>query len=326
MEYAAVARNLVIDHHLSCALQALNNAGVPVIVLKGAALATTVYPGIGHRPMGDIDLLVHPQDRDRACAALEAAGYRFQPEPWARFHPFDAGFTGEMAFRRDGGVPIELHWQLTPGEWIQRIADVETEALWQAAQSLDFDGVRALQLSPPDSLIHLCLHLMAHSYVHMVGYRDITLLLNHYQPFEWDVFLDRVARFRLRGACYFALEAAASVQGAPVPQKVLNALCPPAWQRWVVRRIADPHRALAGSLVYSKPRGYLLHLAVADHPTDVLRVMLWLLFPGRCWLVERYRLHGWVSLWLACLWHPWIVMWQGLLGLRDLFKHGQEVK
>ena len=47
-------------------------ASVPVIVLKGAALATLVYPSPALRPMRDIDLLVHRRDLDRVEAVLHS--------------------------------------------------------------------------------------------------------------------------------------------------------------------------------------------------------------------------------------------------------------
>lgn len=318
--YATAARNILIYNDLARALRSLRDAGVPVIVLKGAALAETIYPNIGHRPMGDADLLVRPQCMERARQTLEAAGYRFLPEPEERFKPFDTRFTGEMAFRRNEGALIELHWELTTSEWLRRLIILDIEALWRDAQPLELGGVRVLQLSPHDTLLHLCLHLATHNYAHPIGYRDIVQLLNYHQPFLWSTFLARVRRFRLRTACYFALEAVASVLDAPVPQDVLDALRPAAWQCWLVRRIADPHRGLTGQLPYTRPRSRLLHLAVADRPADVLGVILWLLFPGRRWLAERYRLHGWLKPWLACVWHPLIVLRQGLLGLREVVK------
>jgi hypothetical protein len=82
--YHTAARNLLIYQELSHILAALATTdsfsisdfgfgisqfairnpqfAIPTVVLKGAALATTLYPSIGLRPMGDIDLLV-PQDR-----------------------------------------------------------------------------------------------------------------------------------------------------------------------------------------------------------------------------------------------------------------------
>jgi hypothetical protein len=71
-------------------------------------------------------------------------------------------------------------------------------------------------------------------------------------------------------------------------------------------------------LAYSRPRSYLLHLALADRPADVARVLAWLLFPGPRWLAERYRLPGRLRPWLACLWHPGVVLAQGVIAVHAL--------
>ncbi len=39
--------------------------------------------------------------------------------------------------------------------------------------------------------------------------------------------------------------------------------------------------------------------------------MAWLFFPGPRWLAERYRLPGRLRPYLACLWHPAVVLAQG---------------
>ncbi len=332
----SLVRNMLLYGELLRALRALRGASIPTIVLKGAALADTIYPSIAHRPMNDVDLLVRRADRERGRAALEAAGYRFQPEPRQRFSPFDTQFTGEMQFRRGERHVVELHWELTPAEWLRRLAALEIEALWREARPFEIGGVQAFQLSICDTLLHLCLHLSVHSYVHENGYRDIRQLLDHERPFPWERFVARARQFRLTAACYFVLAAIASAppppslpgkgaggigpSPAPIPPEVLAALRPPAWQRRLVPFIADPRRGLAGQLAYSRSRGYLLHLALADRPADVLRVMVWLFFPGPRWLAERYRLQGRWRPWLACLWHPWVVLSQGLLGLRALLE------
>ncbi len=49
---------------------------VKVIVLKGTSLATNLYPDIGLRPMGDIDLLVHKSQFRSAIQLVQSIGYR----------------------------------------------------------------------------------------------------------------------------------------------------------------------------------------------------------------------------------------------------------
>ena len=57
---------------LRTALLRFSESGVPVIVLKGAALAALVYPFPALRPMRDIDLLVHRRDMERVEAVLHS--------------------------------------------------------------------------------------------------------------------------------------------------------------------------------------------------------------------------------------------------------------
>jgi hypothetical protein len=56
-------------------LSAYHAAGVPVLVLKGAALAHTVYPEPGLRPMSDLDILVREGDLCRAQSLLTGLGF-----------------------------------------------------------------------------------------------------------------------------------------------------------------------------------------------------------------------------------------------------------
>ncbi len=60
--YQTAANNAVLFKELDRILAAFAEAEIPVIVLKGAALAQTLYPDPGLRPMGDLDLFVRPED------------------------------------------------------------------------------------------------------------------------------------------------------------------------------------------------------------------------------------------------------------------------
>jgi hypothetical protein len=310
-DYATAARNALFYADLEQALRALNVAQVPVIVLKGAALACTVYPSIAERPMGDVDLMIHIQDRDRARSALVSGGFPEQESLWRRFGLGGMVFDAEMAFGRPAGTLIELHWNLTASEWILHPSALKVAALFEDAQPLELGGLKTLQLSPPDTLLHLCVHLAHHGFAHPIGYTDISRLLSHYQPFPWEAFLSRVNRFRLRTSCYFPLEVSASALSAPIPQSVLDALRPPVWQQRLVRWIVDPRRVLADEAHNPTERGYLLHLAVADRPLAVLGALVWFFFPGPRHLAERYGLCGRLSPYLACLWHPLVALWRG---------------
>jgi hypothetical protein len=70
------ALNLIYIKALEQVEDALKNEGIKVLVLKGASLLDIFYPGIGMRPMDDIDLLVRPQNLERFSHTLSLLGYQ----------------------------------------------------------------------------------------------------------------------------------------------------------------------------------------------------------------------------------------------------------
>jgi hypothetical protein len=317
------AHNLIRFNELKKVLQIFKETGVPVIVLKGAALANTVYDSIGNRPMSDVDLLIHPQDRLRIIPILENRGYQISAWPQRKFHPYNISVTSEIDFIASNGTVFDLHWELISFEWVRLMTRIDMQGFWKSAQPLNINGLQVLQLSPCDSLIHICLHLMMQAYAHKIAYQDITTLLNYYQPFPWDNFLTRTIDSRTCTTCYFALDAAASVLGAAVPDYVMDRLKPSFWKKWLMPQISDPIKGLRG-VNQSDDRRYLVQLVAADRLIDVARVLLWLFFPGPAWLAERYDLDNGLQTFLACFWHPCVILSRGFRGVfQTLVKSNQ---
>lgn len=79
-------------------LEILESNSIPTVVLKGASAATN-YPRPELRSMGDIDIIVLPEDFERAKNALSEAGFAAKKEQLDRHH----------AFTDENGCEIELH-------------------------------------------------------------------------------------------------------------------------------------------------------------------------------------------------------------------------
>ena len=79
--HAAAAREKCVDELLA----AFAAADVPVILLKGAALAHRIYASPALRPMVDIDVLVRHVDIERAVRAASTLGYCFASGHGSRF-------------------------------------------------------------------------------------------------------------------------------------------------------------------------------------------------------------------------------------------------
>jgi hypothetical protein len=74
-------RRLRHEPRAADALAALHAAGIETMVLKGIALAVMHYSDPGDRPMDDIDVLVRPEEANRALALLAAEGWTADEEP-----------------------------------------------------------------------------------------------------------------------------------------------------------------------------------------------------------------------------------------------------
>ncbi|MGB8332796.1 MAG: nucleotidyltransferase family protein [Polyangiales bacterium] len=82
--------------------QRLAEAGIAVMPVKGALLQHWLYDDPSERPLTDVDLLVRPEDFDRAVAQLETGGYRRAL----------GSSIGAAVMETPFGLPLDLHPRL----------------------------------------------------------------------------------------------------------------------------------------------------------------------------------------------------------------------
>lgn len=210
-------RDVARRRQLGEALGALAAAGIPVVPLKGAALAEHAYPASSLRRMSDFDLLLPEGALEHGRDVLLPFGYvpDDRPSPSERHAP---------ALRRPGGLPIELHDTINPCHAPFRLPLADVLARTVPAQVAGHD-VRVLE--PIDLLVHLATH-MGHGHVlgaSLSGVVDILMWTErHGDAVDWKAV---VARARTAGAERFvhaALLLARKALGARVPAAPLAAL------------------------------------------------------------------------------------------------------
>lgn len=123
----------------------LGERGIPVVPLKGAALADAVYGDIGARQASDIDLLVTLSDLDGAVEVAERQGWR---EPALMREVGRPWLHRELL--HDKLPPLEIHWRV---HWYE---ESFAEAAMARAEPTD-DGW--LRPQPADELAFLLLFL-----------------------------------------------------------------------------------------------------------------------------------------------------------------------
>ncbi len=147
----SLQRSARLFHELEALLRSMAAAGVPVMLLKGAALAEAVYGDVALRPMTDLDLLVRPRDVPAALSVLRVAGYKTD-EPFRYF--------AEVGAHKMGATPVlvDLHWA-----WIDLpyyIDVIDADWLWGTARQISTGGTPALMLGPEAQLLHLAAHMV----------------------------------------------------------------------------------------------------------------------------------------------------------------------
>jgi hypothetical protein len=213
----AASRNRALFDAGRGLLQALAEAGIDTLVLKGGALATRLYGEAGLRPMSDLDVLV---PTDRAEAAIDTprrAGWSpstmITPALIRTQHAVDL-------FAEGGSVKCDLHWHVY-WECCQAHAD---DDLWAASVPFDFEGVPTRTLGPADQLLHVCVHGSRRArHPHLLWVADSLLLLRE-GGIDWPRFVGEAGRrrFALRAGTMLAYLREAF--RAPVPDSVLGHL------------------------------------------------------------------------------------------------------
>ena len=198
--------------------------GINVILLKGAYLAKQVYPGMGLRPMSDMDLLVKPADLQRACVITEKLGYTTSH---SYSQKVEMEFHRHMPIYKKGGFfAIEWHWQINePGSPY----DIKTDELWEQAIPMEISGLPCFGLAREDLLLHLALHLTGqHTFsLPLRSLVDIDILLRvDSQRIDWQVVIDRARHSHLERCLYLTLRLAQECFGTPLPEMLLITLLP----------------------------------------------------------------------------------------------------
>jgi len=310
----------------------ITTSAIPAVVLKGAALATTLYRHIGLRPLGDLDLLVPEECLIEAVARLKALGY---VEPYPEMAPGFNAMAGHHVHLQGGlaiRVAVELHWTLIGGEHDWRTPSLpwfwsQTEALTPTPRG---EGVRgALSLNPTAHLLYLCAHLMLqHGEAHapLRWFYDIYLLVKREGwRIRWDELVARAREFHWAPAVHATLEGTRdrfvgpveSADEAWLPLGVLEALVesPDRRASRLVARRADPLQTRATGVMAAASAlsaGARLRLLLAiTMPSPAY--MRWRYKPRPAWLWPLYYPYRWFDILregLTTLWRMASSRWQ----------------
>lgn len=218
-------RMRLLRDRLEESLTALSGAGIKVMLLKGAALAASVYHSFADRPMRDVDILVRPERAEEARAVMIGLG-------WTA----DASLPGDRSYAthhhlpplRDtagSGMWLEIHRGLAPRGHPFRFTE---EELWRAARGVEVGRAPVVVMHPLHHAVYLAIHF-AWSHLLKTGawhcFRDLGTLAAA-RLFDWDDLVGLASEWGASSCCYWTLRLAAKFSDLPVSDSTLERLWP----------------------------------------------------------------------------------------------------
>ena len=215
----------VLENRTRQSLAILNDANTDVMLLKGAALATTVYAAFTQRPMNDVDILVDPAKAEDTKRRMLLAGWARETElpgdAVYRTHHHLAPLVDTLGSRSR----LEIHRTLLPEghPFILPLSEI-----WREARVSELGGHRVLVLEPTRHALHIAIHF-AWSHMMRAGawhaFRDLGALARA-EMIDWTELVKIARRARAATCCYWTLKLAQVLTGLAVPDSVLRELAP----------------------------------------------------------------------------------------------------
>ena len=195
------------------------NDGVHWVLLKGPALALTVYPAADERFSVDLDILVRREDLARTRSLLESLGYTHQDGKipdlfYQRYHYHDVLLS-------PSGIRLELHWDVARADDFVRF---DLDGCTARSITLELAGHPVVAFAPEDQLLHAAHQAMCERFGDPRRLVDAALLLRRGIS---ATLLERLARPQgLSTALWMMLRLQRELTGTVAPEDLESSLRP----------------------------------------------------------------------------------------------------
>jgi hypothetical protein len=220
-------------------LRVLADDGIESLILKGAALAHTIYPQPWIRERIDTDILVRPGDAKRTMELLRSLGYAAYAGLPASSVVTQASFHRRAPPGYDNVV--DLHWAIKNSGVLSDT--IQVDDCFSRARTLSGLGDGALTIDPILTLLLACVHRASHLVERtgpadgdfptgnrLIWLYDIHLLLAGFNRDEWQEFCRQAGMRRIAEICRDAVEIARRRFGAGARQFPVEELGGRGWE------------------------------------------------------------------------------------------------
>jgi len=189
-------KNQQLFFELGKTLNTLRQAGIPTMVLKGAALTVQVYRNHAIRPMADMDILVPASQAVETYEILRALGWSRQS---GSCFEKDLKYRNATGFKNCSGIEFDLHWHPIKDSSIIASQKRYDELFWQSAVPIEIAGEPTLAPGLPESLLLVIAHGIWDNAVPPIRWvADAVFLIRFFQAKpNWQRFILLVRRYNL---------------------------------------------------------------------------------------------------------------------------------
>lgn len=257
---ANARRNAVMLRETAQLMHGLQAAGIRSMLLKGGALALTVYPDPALRNFADIDILVDVENYERAGETAERLGFTLhgdRGDPLVHNHryerscaediltstlpvEFDPALRPEIIAPYCRQVTVEIHrgtFRDAMGYWREE----GMAPFWEQALTIRLPEGQPAFIPPPEAmLVHLCAHAAAHSFRRLMFMVDIAQVIRCYGPsLDWERILHLAQHYGESANVYRCLQFVDRELQVPAPPEVLKTLLACSPRRLCMARLSS---------------------------------------------------------------------------------------
>ena len=320
-------------------LKAAEARDMPTIVLKGLWLCEKIYHNPAMRPGGDIDILVHRDQVDACLALLSEQGIgEFWPN-LLKDEYFTKHHLQQQRCSPDLFTWFEIHWAF---DHPYTLLTVNYENIFERAQRAQLLGASLQEMSLPDLLLSLAIHLVKHAVYlpslvkradlpriiladgMLMYYLDIAEVLKLHPEIDWDLTVQLARDWGAVDILGAVLQTCQQYFDAPIPDHILSAL--PVSGPWRITRKLMGRAAEQELATYEdRPASRFWQFILASNGAFILRPVRLLetasyFLPPADYLNRRY---GKSNIAIR-IFHFCKAFWQTLIFSWDTFYFGME--
>lgn len=204
----------------------LSEADIPTLLLKGLAVANTVYEHPALRQFGDVDFLIPGNRITEAREILERADYHpiYPPNMLCDLksqrlnlnqeHIYSAYYHEITLQSSDKLLQIDLHWNLLPRYYP---IGPDLGAIWKSSRTRMLGGHPIRTLSTEHQLLHTCVHATKDGWRKLKWVVDIDRIVRADGEIDWERLADLAKGWRCERIMGTGIQLAHELLETPIP-------------------------------------------------------------------------------------------------------------